>query len=35
MSTHLVEDACHWVPEENPDRLLRMFLDCDNRARTA
>lgn len=32
---HLVEDAGHWVPEENPDGFLRMFLDFDHRARTA
>lgn len=32
---HLVEDAGHWVPEENPEGFLRMFLDFDTRARTA
>ncbi|GAA1287840.1 alpha/beta fold hydrolase [Streptomyces javensis] len=31
---HLVEGAGHWVPEENPEGFLRMFLDFDNRART-
>ncbi|MET7320574.1 alpha/beta hydrolase [Streptomyces sp. NPDC005549] len=32
---HLVEQAGHWVPEENPEGFLRMFLDFDHRARTA
>ncbi|MER6223500.1 hypothetical protein ABT189_23575 [Streptomyces sp900105755] len=32
---HLVEDAGHRVPEENPEGFVSMFLDCDHRARTA
>ncbi|MER6237687.1 alpha/beta hydrolase [Streptomyces clavifer] len=30
---HLVPDAGHWVPEENPDYFTGMFLDFDARAR--
>nr|WP_063732906.1 alpha/beta hydrolase [Streptomyces sp. RTd22] len=29
---HLVEGAGHWVPEENPEGFLRMFLDFDSHA---
>jgi len=32
---HPVEKAGHWVPEENPEGFLRMFLDFDSHARTA
>jgi pimeloyl-ACP methyl ester carboxylesterase len=32
---HLVPAAGHWVPEENPDYLARMFLDFDAAARAA
>ncbi|MFI1031374.1 alpha/beta fold hydrolase [Streptomyces sp. NPDC020951] len=30
---HLVPDAGHWVPEENPAYFTRMFLDFDTSAR--
>lgn len=30
----LVPDSGHWVPEENPDYFVRMFLDFDGKART-
>jgi pimeloyl-ACP methyl ester carboxylesterase len=32
---HLVPDAGHWIPEENPDGFTRMFLDFDRAARAA
>jgi pimeloyl-ACP methyl ester carboxylesterase len=30
---HLVPDAGHWIAEENPDYLARMFLDFDTEVR--
>jgi pimeloyl-ACP methyl ester carboxylesterase len=32
---HLVPDAGHWVPEENPEYFTKMFIDFDAAARTA
>jgi hypothetical protein len=32
---HLVPDAGHWVAEENPGYLCRMFIEFDSSARTA